>query len=41
LKTVEEDGVVDGVESGTEVEKEEDGKVARVSREENVIGDFQ
>ena len=33
LETWEEDGVVDGVEGGAEVEEDEDGEEARVSRE--------
>ena len=33
--------MADGVESGAEVEEDEDGEVTRVSRQEDVIGYFR
>ena len=41
LKAGKEDGVVDGVESCSEVEKDENGEGAGVCREEYVVGDFE
>lgn len=41
MKTVEEDGVVNGVKGGAEVEEEEDGEGTSVRGEEKVIGDFE
>lgn len=41
LKAGKKNGVVDGVECCSEVQEDEDGEVAGVCREEDVVGDFQ